>query len=126
MVRTAEGGNYRRSGLLSRAQIYLSCLVLTLAACVSLALDSVNVAPSTHLTQPTTAHEPDRPELIADYKMLDFVRTRLPSPSSKIHASLYKTLLNGRFTLSFLVDLFSRCAESDLAFCEKPRLGTQS
>jgi hypothetical protein len=58
MVWPVEERNYRRSGLLSLGR-YISCLAnakqRSLAGCVSLALDSVNVAPSTHHLQPTTA-----------------------------------------------------------------------
>lgn len=78
-----EGGTTGGVRSISPAHIDISCLA-NVAACVSLALDSVNVAPSTHHLQPTTARQADPrlkgAVLTTDYKLRDFARSRLPFP----------------------------------------------
>jgi len=67
----------------STAHIDISCLA-NVAACVSLALDSVNVAPSTHHLQPTTAPEADpRPrESVLHHRLQNVRLCALAAPFS--------------------------------------------
>ena len=114
-----RGGNYRsRIDEFLEAHIDISCLAN--ARCLCLARPGFSKRSSFHPPSPAnhSARSRSTPKGVCASPPTTKCETLRARGSlfllSKFMPAYNKTLLNGRFTLSFLVDLFSRCAETIL------------